>query len=111
MPRKPFPPDVIKQARDVAVAWKEIEAPMFFGPVSATALRENINASSTLQAQISVLEIQLAELCNQRDASNKSLWEKVKRVRAGVKASYGDDSQQYKMISGTGRNGPKSAAR
>ena len=29
------------------------------------------------------------------------MWDKVKRVRAGVKANYGDDSQQFEMIGGT----------
>lgn len=101
MPRKPFPQDIIKQAREVASAWRQINPTMFFGPVSATALKENINASSTLQAQISVLEIQLAELRNQHDASNKKLWEKVKRVRAGIKETYGHNSQQFKMMGGT----------
>lgn len=108
MPRKPFPSDVIKQAREIAMAWKEINAAMFFGPVSATALKENLHASNTLQAQISILEIQLAELRNQRDASNKSLWDKIKRVRAGVKASYGEDSQQYALICGTTTSEQKS---
>ena len=100
MPGKPFPSDIIKQAREVATAWKEINPTMFFGPVSATALIENIHASSTLQAQVSVLEIQLTELRAQRDASNKRLWEKLKRVRAGIKASYGSDSQEYQRFGG-----------
>ena len=29
------------------------------------------------------------------------MWDKIKRVRAGVKANYGDDSQQYEMVGGT----------
>jgi hypothetical protein len=29
------------------------------------------------------------------------MWDKVKRVRAGVKANYGDDSSQYEMVGGT----------
>jgi hypothetical protein len=33
-------------------------------------------------------------LRNQRDAANQSLWDKVKRVCAGIKASFGDDSSQ-----------------
>jgi hypothetical protein len=30
-----------------------------------------------------------------------ALWDKVKRVRKGVKANYGDDSSQYEMVGGT----------
>lgn len=47
------------------------------------------------------LEAQLTDKRNQRDALYTSIWDKVKRVRNGVKAIYGDDSSQYEMIGGT----------
>jgi len=40
----------------------------------------------------------LRNLRNRRDATNLALWYTVKRVRAGVKASFGDDSSQYEMF-------------
>jgi hypothetical protein len=47
------------------------------------------------------LEIQLADKRNQRELTYNGMWDKVKRVRAGVKANYGDDSQQFEMVGGT----------
>ena len=101
MPGKPFPTNVIKQAQAIIVAWNEINARMFFGNLNTSALTTDITTSTALQVQITSLEIQLSELRHQRDSVNKSLWDKVKRVRAGVKANYGDDSSQYEMIGGT----------
>jgi hypothetical protein len=40
----------------------------------------------------------LRNLRNRRDATNLALWYTVKRARAGVKASFGDDSSQYEMF-------------
>ena len=42
------------------------------------------------------LEAQLTDKRNQRDALYTAIWDKVKRVRNGMKAIYGDDSSQYK---------------
>ena len=56
-------------------------------------------------------EDQLTNLRNQRDTINQSLWDKVKRARAGVKANYGDDSSQYEMVGGTRLSERKSARR
>jgi hypothetical protein len=39
------------------------------------------------------------------------MWDKVKRVRAGVKANYGDDSSQYEMVGGTRLSERKSPTR
>lgn len=58
---------------------------------SATALRE----------EMSRLEATITGLRNQRDALHTFIWSKVKRVRAGVKGTFGDDSSQYEMAGGT----------
>jgi hypothetical protein len=39
------------------------------------------------------------------------VWEKVKRVRAGVKGNYGDGSSQYEMVGGTRLSERKSPKR
>ena len=57
------------------------------------------------------LENQLTDLRNRRDATNETLWDAVKRVRAGFKASFGDDSSQYEMIGGTRTSERKTATR
>jgi len=68
---------------------------------SASGLNATLSAATAVQAQITSLEIQLIDLRNQRDDLNAGIWDTVKRVRAGVKAIYGDDSSQYEMVGGT----------
>ena len=48
---------------------------------------------------------------NQRDLVYNGMWDKIKRVRAGVKANYGDDSQQFEMVGGTRTSERKSPTR
>ncbi len=38
---------------------------------------------------------------NQREAISQAIWDKVKRVRRGVQAIYGDDLSQYDTVGGT----------
>lgn len=52
-------------------------------------------------SQMNALDAQMTNMRNQRDALYTELWDKVKRVRNGVKANYGDDSSEYEMIGGT----------
>jgi hypothetical protein len=47
---------------------------------------------------------------NKRDAAHLVLWDKVKRVRAGIKASFGDDLSAYEMVSGARMSERKTAA-
>ncbi|MEW6405548.1 MAG: hypothetical protein AB1649_27460 [Chloroflexota bacterium] len=101
MPGKPFPSDIVRQAQEVQSAWAQINATMAFGNLNAAALTSDITAATTIEAQISTAETQLTKLRNQRDALYVALWDKVKRVRNGVKANYGDDSTEYEMIGGT----------
>ena len=74
-----------------------------FGTLNSAALTSDVTAASPLEAEISKLEIQLADKRNQRDLLYNGMWDKIKRVRAGVKANYGygDDSQQFEMVGGT----------
>jgi hypothetical protein len=39
------------------------------------------------------------------------VWDTVKRIRAGVKGAYGDDSFEYDLIGGTRRSERKRPAR
>lgn len=52
-------------------------------------------------AAITGVETQLLDLRNKRDALNLGMWDKVKRIRSGVKSIYGDDSSQFEMVGGT----------
>ena len=111
MTKKVYPPDVLTQAQQVLVGWGQVSATLAFGTLNAAALTADINAASPLQAEIEKLEIQLADKRNQRDMLYNAMWDKVKRVRAGVKANYGDDSQQYEMVGGTRTSERKTRAR
>jgi hypothetical protein len=111
MSKKFYPPNVLAQAQEVLVGWAQVSATLAFGTLNSAALTTDITTVSTLESDISKLEIQLADKRNQRDLVYNSMWDKVKRVRAGVKANYGDDSQQYEMVGGKRSSERKSPRR
>ena len=101
MTKKIYPQDVVGQAQEVLVGWGQVSPTLVFGTLTSALLTADLTASSPIEAEISKLEIQLADRRNQRDMLYNGMWDKIKRVRAGVKANYGDDSQQYEMVGGT----------
>ena len=101
MSKKVYPSNVLEQAQDVLVGWAQVSATLAFGTLNTAALTTDITAASTLESDISKLHIQLADKKNQRELIYNGMWDKIKRVRAGVKANYGDDSQQFEMVGGT----------
>lgn len=101
MSRKVYPTNVVTQAQDILVGWGQVSATLTFGTLNPAALTADITAAAPLEAEISKLEKQLADKRNQRDVLYNAMWDKVKRIRAGVKANYGDDSTQYEMVGGT----------
>jgi hypothetical protein len=98
---KKFPSNTLEQAQKVLDAWNQISTTLAFGTLNAAALTTDITAAKTLETDISKLERQLEDKRNQREAVYTNLWDKVKRVRSGVKSNYGDDSYQYDLIGGT----------
>ena len=100
MGKRIYPPDVVEQAQDVLVGWAQVSATLAFGALNSAALTADVTAAGPLEAEISKLEKQLADKRNQRDVLYNGIWDKLKRVRAGVKANYGDDSQQFEMVGG-----------
>ncbi len=111
MPKKLYPANLLTQAQTIVAAWNQIGATITLGTLLPAALTTDITSATALEAQISSLEVQLTNARNQRDALYGTLWDKVKRVRAGVKANYGDDSSQYEMVGGTRLSDRKSPAR
>jgi hypothetical protein len=102
MPSKPYPPDVLKQAQDVAGGLNQMgTAAPTLGTLTPATLAADVTAAIALEAEMVKLEAQLTDKRNQRDALYCQLWDKVKRVRSGVKGIYGDDSSQYEMVGGT----------
>lgn len=111
MPGKPYPTDVLEQARSVLDAWKQINEEMTFGDLNSAMLEGDLTNSQPIEQDLVNLETRLTDLRNQRDALYTAIWEKLKRVRAGVKANYGDDSSQYEMVGGTRKSERKSPTR
>lgn len=108
---KKYPNDVLTQAQSVLSAWNQIGSSVTFGSLAPTSLSADISAASTLDSQLATLEAQWTNAQNQRDAVYAGMWDKLKRVRAGVKANYGDDSSQYEMVGGTRLSERKSPTR
>jgi hypothetical protein len=111
MANKLYPTDVLEQAQTVLDAWKQIKTDMVFGDLTVAMLSTDISQAGPIVAEITNLETQLTDLRNTRDTLYQAMWDKVKRVRAGVKANYGDDSSQYEMIGGTRLSERKSPTR
>ena len=111
MVSKPYPPDVLEQAREVSGAWKKIDPTLKIGALDRARLEAKLAQTVPLQVQMNELDAQLTDLRNQRDSLYNELWDQVKRVRSGIKGIYGDDSSQYEMVGGTRRSERKPRAR
>ena len=101
MPSKPFPPDALQQAREVLQAWKNIDPAFKVGDLALSALEADIAQLTSTQDELTSLESQATEVRSKRDDVSMAVWDKVKRLRRGVQAIYGDDSAQYQMMGGT----------
>lgn len=100
MPAK-YPSDIFEQGRALLEAWKSIDGPPAVGDLVPAALEAELTAIGPIYAQVDALEAQLTSLRNERDALSESIWDKVKRVRTGVKGIFGDDSSEYEIVGGT----------
>jgi hypothetical protein len=96
-----FPTDTLQQAQTVSTAWSQISTTLAFGTLNAAALTADITAATAVDTEISKLEAQLTDKRNLRDATYTAMWDKVKRVRKGVAANFGEDSSQFEMVGGT----------
>ena len=101
MSPKFFPSDVVSQSESIKNAWAQINATLTFGSLDLQSLAADIENTTILLSEIDKLETQLLNKANRRNELYATLWDTVKRVRAGVKAAYGDDSSEYEMVGGT----------
>ena len=111
MGKKLYPSNVLKEAIDAEEAWKQIDEELAFGKLNIAGLVMDINGIEHSQHELAALETQLTEVRNRRDAFYLSAWDKVKRMRAGIKGTYGDDSTEYELAGGTRRSDRKRARR
>ena len=108
---KGYPNDVSQEAKNVLEGWKQISPPIVINEITPEGLETNLQALASDLSQMASLEAQLTDLRNHRDALSTTIWDQVKRVRAGVKANFGDDSSQYEMVGGTRLSERKSPMR
>lgn len=101
MSKRTFPADVREQARGILDAWKNIDPALTLGQVTQESMEADLSQALALQTQLNQAEDQLTNLRNQRDDLHAGLWDQAKRVRAGIKAIYGDDSSEYERVGGT----------
>lgn len=111
MPSKPYPPDVLKQARRVLDALGQIDNQISIDPFNAGKLTENLKLAEDIHMQLINLANRMTDLRNQRDGVHQAIWDQVKRVRAAVRGIYGDDSSEYEMAGGTPISEKKSPRR
>ena len=109
MSKKLYSSSVLKEAIGVQEAWKLIDEELVFGKMKIAGLTTDIEAIYQTQHDLAALESQLTEVRNRRDELYLSAWDRVKRVRAGVKGMYGDDSNEYELVGGTRRSDRKRA--
>ncbi len=96
-----YPSDIFEQGRALLEAWKSITGAPAIGDLVPAALEAELTAIGPIYAEIDALEAQLTGLRNERDALGEGIWDKVKRVRTGVKGIFGDDSSEYEIVGGT----------
>ena len=101
MGKKLYPTDTVQQAQSILSAWNLIDPSLVFGPLTSASLSADVATVQTLQEKIIRLQNELMATRNQRDAACIGIWDKVKRARAGIKATYGDDSTEYEIAGGT----------
>jgi hypothetical protein len=111
MGKKLYPSYVLKHAMSLREALKLIDEGLEFGRLNIAALSADIEELEQTRENLSLLETQLIDLRNRRDDLYLSTWDKVKRLRAGIKGAYGDDSSEYEMVGGTRRSERKKARR
>jgi hypothetical protein len=100
MAPKAFPIDVLAQASSVLAACKLINPQLQIGTQTQAAFAESLVQAQAIRDQINALELQLIELRNQRDEQQTEIWDTLKRTRATIKGTYGDDSTQYELVGG-----------
>ena len=97
------PTNTLQQAQKIAEAWRnmDIDGTATYGDMTLENFEAAITALDDTRTKRLALEDQLANVRNQYKQQRRSLWEYVKRARAGAKARHGDDSYEYERFGGT----------
>ena len=108
---KSYPTDALSKLKTAISIWKSIDPALKIGKLSVAELETTLARGEALRQEIASLETQLTDLRNKRDDVYAAGWKEVTRLRAGVKAIYGDDSSEYEMVGGTRLSERKPRAR
>jgi hypothetical protein len=65
------------------------------------SLQADLDEEKALSVEFSRLKAQLTEVRLRRQAARLRIWDKLKRLKMGIRGTYGDDSPEYKLIGGT----------
>jgi len=111
MSAQTYPHDVIDQGHSVLEAWRSIDPALKVGDLAPEALEAVLNQVSQNTTKINRIKAESSEAHNERKALSQDVWDKIKRVRRGIQAIYGDDSSQFDIVGGTRVSDRKSNAR
>lgn len=95
------PTDTRDQAAQIKEAWAHLSKTVKYGDMALTDLEVMLARLDTLDTSMTQLEEQLASVRNEYNTTRYALWDAVKRVRAGARATHGDDSFEYERFGGT----------
>jgi hypothetical protein len=108
---KRFPANTLAQAKDTLAACKQIDPFLQAGRLTQEEFAQDIAGAEEVQSEIQDLEFRLVNLRTRRDERMMRVWDGTKRMRSGVKSTFGDDSTEYKLVGGTRTSDRKRAAR
>lgn len=96
-----YPNDAMQQLREILEGWRAIEGQMTINGITLESFATKLTAVEPVLARIVFREAELTNDRNLRDDMLNDLWKDAKRIRAGVKANFGDDSSEFEMVGGT----------
>jgi O6-methylguanine-DNA--protein-cysteine methyltransferase len=99
--RKNSPSTTFDQAQKIKETWNNIDQKATYGQISLPELEEAITKLENDEAKVSKLLDQLTGARAEREEQRYKVWDLLKRIKSGVKATYGDDSDEYKRFGGT----------
>jgi len=72
-----------------------------FRDLSPDSLQADLDEEQALSSEFNRLQTQLLQVRNHRKAVRLRIWDRLKRLKVGIRGIYGDDSPEYKLIGGT----------
>ena len=106
-----IPPNTLELGREARRMWKQIDPKMVFGKFTLAMFNTMITAAEEADNIVQANEVLLVGQRTTREGKLEIVWDGVKRIRTGVKSSFGDDSTEYGMVGGTRKSDRKRPSR